>query len=586
MHPPAQRAQHTADPIVHAVGSRAGRLIDPAIGAAIVLLIASPLLFTNRGFQADFTNHLWLIWHQGLAISDTGHPTLFVHAAGLGLFNPFFGFYGGTLYGLTGGLSAVFGNRPELALQVLVVVMVAMAYGGTFWLARQAGVRGLWAHAPATVFVCSAYYITDLYSRGAIPEFVALSCLPMVIAAGIRLLTGPWTARVVGAFAFSCILLSGSHNISLMWATIILVLIAGAAFLLLGAQHRGAWRRWVAVGALAAVSAGVNAWFLLLDVRHSSDTFIGQSEFRWGDTAMFNTPWALLDPLRLTPSGSTTHGLTVVAPVVALLWAIGAFVAARRQGPTTSWPLSRLWALATAGTILLLVFIMWKLPWTAIGKPFTLTQFPYRLNGWVAMGATAMVVLSLRRSLGGPERHRRWVLGTLGVVVALSVVQGGLQVWSPENVKGAKLGNDRAGAFARGPGVPPVSWYDPGVYRDVSRPQVDVPAGRIAALPLPSPGANEVSALVTLPPGDAPFALNMGGGPYVTRVSGVTPVGRTVDALLVVKRNSSASQAHITVTAAGGRAQTAGVLITVVCLLALVALMGALAVRRRRAPGA
>jgi hypothetical protein len=51
-------------------------------------------------------------------------------------------------------------------------------------LGRQFGLRGLIAHAPTLAVVTSAYYITDLYGRGAWTEFIALSAMAAVRASG------------------------------------------------------------------------------------------------------------------------------------------------------------------------------------------------------------------------------------------------------------------------------------------------------------------------------------------------------------------------------------------------------------------
>jgi hypothetical protein len=137
-------------------------VIDAAIATLAILLIASPLLFTSDGFVADFTNAIWLADHQQHAISAHLHPTLFLQTQGGGVFYPIYAFYGGTLFALTGALAAALGGSTILAFEVVTVAAIAAAYGGLFWLARQLGVKGLLAHAPAIVFVTSAYYVTNL----------------------------------------------------------------------------------------------------------------------------------------------------------------------------------------------------------------------------------------------------------------------------------------------------------------------------------------------------------------------------------------------------------------------------------------
>src|SRR5439155_19099184 len=185
--------------------------------------IASPLLFTSDGFAPDFTNAIWLARYQQHLIAAHLHPTLFLHTDQLGVFYPQFAFYGGTLFALTGALAAALGGSTIVAFEIVTVAAIAAAYGGVFWLARQLGVRGLLAHAPALVFVTSAYYVTDLYGRGAWEEFMAVSALPLMLAASLRLLRGRWRAGPVACLVAASVVFSGSHNITLLWGSTVAV---------------------------------------------------------------------------------------------------------------------------------------------------------------------------------------------------------------------------------------------------------------------------------------------------------------------------------------------------------------------------
>jgi uncharacterized membrane protein len=132
------------------------RLLDVAGVVVATLTVGLPAIATRDGFAYDFTNHLWLVWVQDQAISAHGVPTYFLNApAAGGVFNPFFEFYGGTLYTLSGALSCVLGHRPILAYVVVISLCIGAAYGGMVWLARQCGARTWRAHAPAVTFVTS-----------------------------------------------------------------------------------------------------------------------------------------------------------------------------------------------------------------------------------------------------------------------------------------------------------------------------------------------------------------------------------------------------------------------------------------------
>ena len=74
-----------------------------------------------------------------------------------------------------------------LPTRARVLLAVAAAYAGLVWLARQLGVRSWMAHAPAIAFVTSAYYVTNIYARGAWTEFMATSTIPLLVASACRL---------------------------------------------------------------------------------------------------------------------------------------------------------------------------------------------------------------------------------------------------------------------------------------------------------------------------------------------------------------------------------------------------------------
>src|SRR5262249_42306499 len=151
--------------------------------------------------QVDFTNHLWLVWVAGKAFVQAGHPTYFINTTTQGVFNPWFAFYGGTLYMITGAISELLGGHPVIAYVGVTMLAIAGCYLGTLCPARQFGLRGWIAHAPALAVVTSAYYITNLYGRGAWPEFVAVSSIPPLIASGVWLTRSPaWRPWPVLAF--------------------------------------------------------------------------------------------------------------------------------------------------------------------------------------------------------------------------------------------------------------------------------------------------------------------------------------------------------------------------------------------------
>ena len=180
------------------------------------------MLVTRDGFGLDYPNHVWLVWAQGQSIGAHGFPAYFLNApeAG-GVFNPFFAFYGGTLYSAAGALSALLGDRAIVAYTLVSLVCVG---GGL----RGAGVarppaRG--AHldgARAGGLLRHQRLLRDgaLRARrvvGVRRRLLAARCWPPPACgspARTRFELGPCFALWVAAVWWS-----GSHNITLAWGS-------------------------------------------------------------------------------------------------------------------------------------------------------------------------------------------------------------------------------------------------------------------------------------------------------------------------------------------------------------------------------
>jgi hypothetical protein len=135
------------------------RAVDLLIPLIVLLLLGAPAIFTHKGFIDDWVDHLWLTWLQSREIRATGHPSLFLNAEPLGVFYPHFAFYGGTLYAL-GGYLMVLTGMTSGAYVLIILLAFATAYGGSYWIARQAGLTGLATHLPGIVVVSGAYYLS------------------------------------------------------------------------------------------------------------------------------------------------------------------------------------------------------------------------------------------------------------------------------------------------------------------------------------------------------------------------------------------------------------------------------------------
>jgi hypothetical protein len=567
---------------------------DALIGLAVVLFVLSPNVLTHNGFGLDTSNHAWLIWIQGLSIAHTGHPSLFLSAGGggaygpdltgAGLFEPYFAFYGGTLYALAGALSALLGQRPQVAYVLSSGLFIAMAYRGVWLLARQAGVRAFVAHLPALIFVTSAYYVTDLFARGAWPEFAALSALPFVLAYGLRLLREPWTVRPVALFAFGAVILTGSHNISLLWSSIIVLVVGFIAWVAMG-KGRPQLRRVRNLFGLFVLSTAVNAWFLLGDVLRSGKVMVtAGSGLDWDQTKSFDPLINTVNLFRVTPKDSGTYGLAVTAPVLAVLFAILLMVVGQLSVPAAPKFVRRLWWVLAIGVVALVgMMTMHAGGWDFLGAPFTRIQFPYRLAGWVALGSALLLALALAVVGSPPRGTRAWIVGLGVVLLALTLIQSAEQMY-PKSPTGF-WPRPRSDTWTTGDRSLPPTWYDLGSYRDRSATLVSTVPGRYVNLPLPHPGTTHVSATVNAPPGEDPIATNIAAGPYAVKVTakGASVVGRNDNGFVVIKRNPGYNgPVTITADAHGGLLQTLAGLISILALIGLLALILVLALRGRR----
>jgi hypothetical protein len=553
------------------------RLGDIGAITVAVLVVGSPALFTKNGFAYDFTNHLWLVWVQEHAISAHLFPTYFTNTAANGVFYPVFMFYGGTLYAATGALAAILGGAVVVAYVGVILLSIAAAYGGLLWLARQLGARSWTAHAPAITYVTSAYYVTNLYGRGAWPEFVAVSALPLVFAGGWRLVSAaavePWPAVL---FVVAVIFFSGAHNITLMLGALFLVLVLAGLLIGIGRELTVPRRRIGVMLGLFVLAISVNAWFLLPDLVHASDTQAVGQLYTWAQTKEFNTPWILFDPLRTVPTQSSTPSLFVQAPDWAVLWAFAATAALWTSSPrrfrrAACW----LWIVLAAIVALILIAPLWD------GLPGLIKnmQFPYRLNTYVSLAAAGLVLIWVVVMQGAPtgRRVRLLALGLAGAI-EVSCALCVWQLWVPNTRQPLAYAN-RNRIFVS-VHQPPRAWDDVNNYADASQPVVPTNASPLLIDPA-EVNSDHVTLTVDPPAGDRPFPVNLDPGPYAVRVGGgLERVGRTTAGSSVLRRvRPGSGPVQLTLAPASGSV-TLGRWLSILSIVALLSLLATGAVRR------
>jgi len=579
------------------------------VGAlAIVVVVAAPMLFTNSGFAVDFTNHLWLTWVAGHLLVQAGHPTYFLNAKSVGVFYPWFAFYGGTLYMIVGGISELLGGHPVLAYVGITTLAIAASYLGVVSIGRQLGLCGWMSHAPALTVVTSAYYITNLYGRGAWTEFMATAAIPPLVASGASLARAPrWRPGVILVFLASIVIFSGSHNITLLWGTTVGVLAVAILWLAIGRGRPLPIRRLGALAALASIGVLVNSWYLVPDVGYASDISAHTFARSVAGASFFDAPGVLFNPLRSVPSESTTPALYVQIPVWFLAWSVIAGVVVLWRRPAKR-DLRRAWL----GTAILLCGLLGMLMitplWSVMPFPFNEIQYPYRLGSYICYAIAGLVLvaaLALQRmpaQMKSPATRRRsrqsneaqaarLLRACLAAVCAISLGLCIWQEWVPNTLFTTPSGEmwsygDRGEALA-GIDETPRTWYDPGSYTDNAAPIVKVPLGRSLDFDPAQVKSDELSAWVQAPAGLAPIQTNIAGGSYLVHISGLRLLGRNREGYAVVRRETNGSgRVHVVLGTTRSLALYSGWILSVVACAAILLILvwsGARAVRVRRA---
>jgi len=558
------------EPRLHYLSARLARLgeavsVERWAGLALVALSAAlwlPLLLTDRTYYSDWANHLYYTARQAESLRGLGRPSYFLHSDLSGPFYPYYAFYGGTLYVLT-GLLAVLSGSVHLAYAAAFGAGFAMAHGGAFWLARQAGVRGPAAHLPGVVIVSSAYFLTNAYGRGSWAELIATSAVPLVAAAGAAILRGDGPLRRNAClFAAAFLVFSGSHTITLAWGGLFLLAV-GVVF---APDLRRVRRRAIVLVELALLAGSLNAWFLLPAIAYGRSTHIGGYAARGfgSDTQFLNTLAVLFHPSRFVPPESGTPALYTHVSFYALLAA--AWILLSTRSATGAERRAALGLAGLLGAALLLILTgRDDLPWRWVPQTLRVIQFQFRLHSYVTLAIAGLVVLALRRT----QRSSAAALGTMMLAVAIAI-QVGLGAWQI----GLSPRYEQIGDVVRAGVRQPPTLLEAHDYRFQDHPDA-VPLGEPVLEAARCAGALDPrhvrgDALEIVLSAAAPCASNLPYSPFITVAGDVSLEGRTAagDAVLV-PRPGAALPARGQVTAARPAPVAAGIAVSLLSLLGL-----------------
>ena len=548
---------------------------------AVVLALELPNLLSGRSFYADWGNHLYLVQQQANWLGDHLLPTYFLHTVERGAFYPHFLFYGGTLYSATARLGTVIG--VVAAFKLTFVAALSSAYFGTVWLARLLGVRGLLAHLPAIVAVSGAYYLSTQYYAGDWPEFIALSMIPLIVAAAVSLLLGKGPIGPAIALAVAAVFATGAHNITAEYGLIFLAVIFVMAMVTVRARKIN-WRRMALVGGTFAFAVGVNAWYLVPAARYAHLTRIGNDTgFTAFDhaTVAFDTFRVVFNPGRYSPTLPGLKGAPpfyVQQPVFVFVWLliVGIFVV-----PFVSGRARRIFLGLAAVTAIYLTLLFWVGPWDIAPTILRAIQFRFRLNSYIVYSAAGLVIVAVFM-LQRRARQQIWMLA-LALACAAAFVASVWQVWAAPTYEPFSIAThagthlpliDYARCPAPCPSVETDYQFLGTIQPTVTLPKsvIDIDEARSGSVEFDVPGGQLAAVNVAYSPiigsEGAPIAGADAGG-YVVIDTTKSPPGTPV---------------HVRIAFHSTSATTAGIAISVLCSVALLALLGVGIVLRSRRP--
>lgn len=486
---------------------------------AAIAVLAWPMLLTESSLGGDWAHHLWYVWHQSLALRADGTPSAFLNTAYSVLY-PEYVFYGGTVYALAGALALALGGSSIAAYVITYLLAFAAAYGGWYWAGRMAGLSRWSAQAPALLFVTSACYLTLVYGQGDWPELLAMSMLPLMVAAGVsvvradRLRVGPFLA-----LAASCVVFFGSHDLTMLWGCTLLA-VTGALVLALVPQSRS-WlgaRRLGRVAAVAVPAALVNAWFLLPTLAYASNTKIGSQDAVADQTLRYTmglVSFAHLFTLSRATTVPGTPDYVLALPALAIAWALVGAIVILIWGDRRAAAARALFVVCPAGVALVVLMTHAGLL-LALPRPYSMLQFSYRLEGYVLMGVcvAAIAILAVAGRAGRQPRRYAW---TIVPVLLVSIVGAVQQVDAYPRTQAPRWATFTSGSevFAE-------------LYDDYGYAPLPVIGGERLPVLRAAPAAirdNRMAATVRMRPGQLVYT-NIGGGPDLLQVSGARIVGR------------------------------------------------------------
>ncbi|HEY9713375.1 MAG TPA: hypothetical protein V6C72_07885 [Chroococcales cyanobacterium] len=204
--------------------------------ALAVLLPCLPLLNWECTFPADWPNQIWLINYFGAFFkAHQSFPSVINTTYMTGM--PYPVFYGYLLFPALAVLSTKFDGG--LAVRLASMAIYAIQFLLFYQLVKKESDNRFLSYTVASIVCWSVYPMTNLYNRGAIPEFVGTSLLfcavaLMIFAMRAATLRGCFVASNLAFLAWT--FAAGAHPITALYGFIALAAVFLAAAFIIGKQ--------------------------------------------------------------------------------------------------------------------------------------------------------------------------------------------------------------------------------------------------------------------------------------------------------------------------------------------------------------
>jgi hypothetical protein len=558
---------------------RVGAVLTACGVCGLFALFVWPLITDSSRLMGDAMADAALIGQQAEALRAGFLPSHFTHSDS-GIFNAVFAFYGGTLFVLAGAIAILVGS-PVAAEAIVYILAFAAAYGGWLWMARMAGLRSWTAHAPALLYVTAPYVITNASVRQDMPESVATAMLPLLLASALSVLRAErLRAGPAAALAASTIVIGGTHNLTLLWATTILGLVL--PLLIAGVPEA---RRMVTGAGLLRVLAvvvpamAVNAWYLFPDLAYHTHTLIAHRIDEWRAMVRSGSPSLHIKYLFSINRTSAFPGsaFSAALPVLAIAWVLLAAAVVVRRQRRQAW--ARALLILAVTTMGVLVVMLHPRLITALPDPWLMIQFSYRLETFVLFGICGAVIAAL--ALVERGRHR-WLTALLLPILVFSVLSALGQVrdvprltdeidWTIDGFNNLSTGDYADVSLKPHPGEATIVVYDRG----------DVHQDRLEATVAAQPGEIIYTDLLSIAP-----MLDIQGAKVVGRWAQPLPTTEWQPRWFLALRvddDATPGKAHITVREARTLPIVAGRIVSLLGLLGLAAVAAAIVRSHHRA---